>query len=403
MNPRIIISLLYAAIFGVYGVTTPFTPLILKELGLIDQEINLALSMFGLAALSSPLLISHFADRSFSVRRIMTALLVVNLFTIPLWLSATKVLVAAVITFIFYATILPALTLLDAYTVGFTLADREDNQKAAHYQSYRIWGSIGFIIPTLLFAFISRRVPIDSLIMIVVATLLSLISVMLAWKLPENIPARGAPGAPSGEALRAALRPPLRGIFISTAITGIALSMFYIAFPRFLQELGNSPENVGLISSLGVVAEIALMPFTARLIRLMTARTLILLAIATVPVRFLLITLWPTNEMVIMTQWLHAPLVIGLFISIPIFLGEVAHHSFRFSLQSLNSTLTLGVSRMIGPWLGALVIQQHGGTALDGLRMVLMVAALLSTIGFCTLYLSASSPKSANGSIPSPN
>lgn len=384
--------MLYAATFGVYGVLTPFTPLILREMGLPDHHISLALSTFGLAAILSPLIISHFADRAFAVRQIITVLLIINMLILPLWLSATTLSVAASTTFLFFATMLPVLTLLDAFTVNFSIIDKESNHRARHYQSYRIWGSVGFMIPSISFALISRYTTVDSLVMVFAALILCAISIVLARLLPHNVPAKGSE-APSREALAAAMQPPLRGIFLATSIAGLALSMFYVIFPRFLQELGNSPEEVGLITNLGVLSEILLMPFTTLLIRYLTARTLILIGIASIPIRLLLITSWPSTEMVLYTQWLHGPLVIGLFICIPILLGESARHSFRFSLQSLNSTLVLGLSRMIGPWMGAFLLQIDSHSQLDNLRLTLNSAAALACVAFAVLYLSAKAPR----------
>jgi hypothetical protein len=167
-------------------------------------------------------------------------------------------------------------------------------------------------------------------------------------------------------------------------------------FPRYLQELGNSPEEIGLITNLGVLAEIMLMPFTALLIKYLTARTLILIALASIPLRLLLITGWPTTEVVILTQWLHAPLVIGLFVCIPVLLGEAARDSFRFSLQSLNSMLVLGFSRMIGLWLGAVLLSYSQSSALENLRFTLLVAATLASVAFAVLYLSKSPDTTQN-------
>ena len=106
----------------------------------------------------------------------------------------------------------------------------------------------------------------------------------------------------------------------------------------------------------------------------------------TMPVRMALSAEWPTIPMAIGVQILHAPLVLGLFIAVPIFLQEQARPTFRHSLQGLNATMILGLTRFIGPAIGSLVMASTSAGALDGLIRGLMLAGLCGAIAAAVFY-----------------
>lgn len=381
--------LLFISCYALYGVFLPFASIVLRDQGLSDRQISIALSALGFSALFSPLLISHLADRSFSLRGILISLLLINSALAPFWYFVHSVESTALLTFSYYASIIPVISLLEAYTVNYAKNTRELDPGARHYQSYRVWGSIGFVAPSLIILPLSHWYETNGLTLGILSMLLGFISVYLSIGIPAQSPRALSKTPPSKEALFASLRPPLRGIFGSTIVAGLALSIFYIIFPRYLQELGNSTERIGLIVNIGVAAEIAFMPLTNKLIEIFGVRTLVLLALWALAVRLLLITAWPTTGMIIATQILHAPLVIGLFVSIPLFLGEYARDSFRYSLQSLNTALMIGFSRLVGPWFSAIILDTKTTTAFEGLRLSLEFAAWLGGIAFLILFFSA--------------
>jgi hypothetical protein len=153
--------------------------------------------------------------------------------------------------------------------------------------------------------------------------------------------------------------------------------------------------ELGLIINLGVLYEILVMPFAERLIRFVGIRWIILIGFATIPVRMALSAWWPTIPMAIGVQLLHAPLVLGLFVAVPIFLQEQALPSFRHSLQSLNATMIFGLTRFIGPAVGSLVVVSAPGGGLDGLIRGLVLAGLCGAVATAIFYF-ACNPKAVS-------
>lgn len=382
------IGVTYAASFMVYGVLTPFLPLILSAQGLSDTEITISMSGTGLAALVAPLFFAHLADRKFSFRRLMPALLVLTATTLALLtLSGTAAMTFAII-FGAYFTLIPALTLLDSFTMDFVIRNSGVSRKR-RFESYRVWGSLGFMVPTIGLTLLYGHNVIPHGTLLSFSVIACVAAALCASRLPDNAPSSSRGKLPSKQAFSAALTPPLRGLFIANCFASSALAIFFIMYPRFLQEIGCSTATIGLIINLGVVCEIVLMPFSGRIIQALGIRNVIMLGLLSLPVRLFITVIWPTIPVAIATQILHGPLVIGLLIGVPIFLQQNAENSFRHSLQSINTTINHGLTRIIGPIIGAMLVSLAGrADKLIGLLVPILAAGILGL--FATVWFSVS-------------
>lgn len=383
------IGVTYAVSFTIYGVLIPFLPLILNAHGLSDTEVSVAMSGTGLAALVAPIFFAHLADRKFPFRQLMPALLLVSASALMLLGFCKTTVETFIIVFATYFALIPALTLLDSFTMDFVLRNSGGTRKR-RFESYRIWGSLGFMVPTLGLTlwFSDSHIPASKLIILSVAACAA--AALCARQLPGNSPSTNKAKLPSRQALAAALKPPLRGLFIANCFSGSALAIFYIVYPRFLQEIGCSTATIGLIINLGVLYEIILMPFSGRIIAKLGITNVILLGFLSLPIRLYISALWPTVPVAIATQIFHGPLAIGLLIGIPIFLQENAESSFRHSLQSINTTINQGLTRIVGPTIGALVVGMgHPGNDLGGLLRALSAAAIFATVATICFWLTS--------------
>lgn len=383
------IGVTYAASFTIYGILIPFLPLILNALGHSDTETSLAMSGTGLAALIAPIFFAHLADRKVPFRALMPVLLLATATALALLGLSTTATSTFVIVFATYFALIPALTLLDSFTMDFVIRSSGSARKRT-FESYRIWGSLGFMVPTigLTWWFSDQHIPAPTLIALCVMS--CVVAAVCARNLPGNSPSASKAELPSRQALAAALTPPLRGLFVANCFAGSALAIFYITYPRFLQEIGCSTATTGLIINLGVLYEIILMPFSGRIIGALGLRNVILLGLLSLPIRLFISAAWPTIPVAIATQLFHGPLVIGLLIGVPIFLQQNADSSFRHSLQSVNTTINHGLTRIIGAAIAALLIGLgQSGNALHGLTRAIVAAGVLGLIG--TAYFGFSS------------
>jgi MFS family permease len=379
------IGMTYAVGFGVYGILFPFFPIVLKSQGLDDSQTSLALSGAGLAAIVGPIIFAHVADRKLAFRRLLPLLLAVATIFLELLRFSHTVGAAFCTVFLLYFFLIPGLSLLDSFCMDFVLRGA-DVGRPRRFQNYRIWGSIGFMVPAVVLALWFREHSAPADLLVTMTMCFTVATALSALMLPPNTPSTKVAKLPSVEAFRAATQSPLREFFIANFFAGIGLAIYYISYPMFLHQLGCSVVEIGLIINLGVAYEIMVMPFAERLIHAVGIRRMILIGFVTMPVRMALSAAWPTIPMAIGVQLLHAPLVLGLFIAVPIFLQEQARPTFRHSLQGLNATMILGLTRFIGPAIGSLVMASASAGALDGLIRGLMLAGLCGAIAAAVFY-----------------
>lgn len=393
------IGLTYAISFGIYGVFFPFIPLILRAKGFSDAEVGLALSAAGLSSMIGPPLFAHIADRSVQFRRLMPVLLLISTLFVCLLDKSISVFSAFAALFLLYLFLIPALSLLDSFTMDFILRHRAaESGRPRMFQDFRVWGSIGFMVPTLCLALIFRGAPLDPHLLVSITTGITLAAVLCSIFLPPNTPTKHATELPSKQALLAATRRPLRDFFIASFMVGVALGIYFTYFPRFLQELGCSMAQIGLIINLGVLFEVLLMPFGRKLIERYGLERIMLVGFLALPLRMFLMVLYPTLPMVIAVQLLHAPLALGLFVSTPIYLQRHAQPSYRHSLQSLNASLVTGLTRFIGPMLGAAVVGlMVGSSALEEIVWVIATAGVLAVGATVIFYRGCHGRRDAAG------
>jgi PPP family 3-phenylpropionic acid transporter len=395
----IVIGLTYAISFGIYGVFFPFIPLILRAKGFSDAEVGIALSAAGLSSMLGPPIFAHAADRVVQFRRLMPVLLLIS--TVFVWLldRSVSVFAAFAALFLLYLFLIPALSLLDSFTMDFILRNHApDRGRPRAFQDFRVWGSMGFMVPSLGLALAFRGAPLDPSLLVHLTLAITLAAVVCSTFLPPNSPTKHATELPSKQALLAATRRPLRDFFIASFMVGMALGIYFTYFPRFLQEMGCSIVEVGLIINLGVLFEVLLMPFGRRLIDRFGLERIMLIGFLSLPLRMFLMVICPTLPMVIAVQLLHAPLALGLFVSTPVYLQRHAQPSYRHSLQSLNAALVVGLTRFIGPMVGATVIGSMGHLVpIESLVWAIATAGVLAVVAAVVFYRGSRSERAAFG------
>jgi len=378
----------YFLAFGTLGAIVPFQPMLLHDIGMSDWHIGLVLSTPGIAALVAPALVASIADRHLSSHKILlcgyavSALALALLFTLRSFGSI--VALTLLINFI-YA---PALALLDVVSLHAVRHGLAGNLSEREFPLIRRWGSVGFITPALLLFLFTSAGGASSEIVYLVGSLLAVGSTVLSFSLPDLEPeARNAAELPTITALKELCRPPLGALILALVISSIGLSMFYFLMPRYLQELGLSMSGVGLVVTLGVLWEIALLSAAPHLLERIGIRWAAISGIGFTALRFILLAAVPSIGITVATQIFHAPLVLVLAVVVPVVFTRAAIPAIRNSLLGLASSLYNGLSRVLGPPIAGAIIATHHSGSLAGLRHAFMIAALLCAIGAVILLL----------------
>lgn len=182
-------------------------------------------------------------------------------------------------------------------------------------------------------------------------------------------------------------RPAVGALVGSVAVMSMSISIFYAFYPGYLRELGVPSSWVGLVVSLGVIAEIGCMLVFRRLLERLGVRRLMVGAAAATALRLGLLVMLPVPAVAIATQLLHGPFVLGLYVIPQLYLDRCASDRFRHSVQGVYAFLVFGAARLAGSPAGGHVAEAAaGGERLFGLRMALLLGAGLALVAAAWLW-----------------
>ena len=220
-----------------------------------------------------------------------------------------------------------------------------------NYGRIRLWGSVGFIVATMLTAYAldywgTRALPWAAGALLVCV-------VIAAFRMRE-VP-RQAHDGPRPALLAVLRQREVLAFFASTALMVSAHTSLYTFYSLYLERAGYSKTVIGAMWSLGVVAEVMLFYFQAPLLKRWGPRRLLMLAFAAAVVRFAMIGAgahW--LPLLILAQLLHAATF-------------ALHHSssvlamqrwFAGPLQARGQALYISISYGVGGTLGGLGLSQ---------------------------------------------
>jgi PPP family 3-phenylpropionic acid transporter len=298
------LGLLYAALFLVVGCYLPYLPVWLhwRQLGADQIAVLLAAPLFT-RILFTPV-ISFAADRVGGRRTILIALAWGSLLSFLLLWAADgfwQMLLASVLLAVNWTTIMP---LVETVAVAGIRSGTLD------YGRVRLWGSLSFIVASLGAGVVIGQIgPEVVLPLLVGATMLLVIGAHL---LPREFGGRGSP-APAllrGLKLKDAfdlVRAPLFLWFLLAASLIQASHALYYSFGSLTGRAQGIPAGaIGMLWSVGVVAEVALFAVSGRVIAACGTARLLMLAGLAASVRWGIMAfdppLWPTA----LLQTLHA-------------------------------------------------------------------------------------------------
>jgi len=387
------VRLHYLLLFALIGAVLPYAPVDFKQRGLSDWQVGWVMGAYGLAVLVMPAVIGHFADRRWSNRRLLGA----GYAGAALMLAALAMVErfeAVLLLFVLFAmSYTPMLSLTDGLTFGAMHTAEERGAARPTYTRLRIWGSVGFMLPALLMFALVTLVGATARSGLIVAATVGAIAALTAPLLPRTggrSAARDASApinaAPTAEAWRALSRGPLGVAIAALFLMFLAISIFYIFFSRYLEELGVPIEWIGPIHNIGVVVEIFFIIAARRVFEAVGIKGVLVAGALCMTARFALLATMPGVATAIATQVLHGPIVMSLYILPPMYLNQKADRSYRTSMQGLYGAMCYGVARVIGGAVGG-QLTALGQTPLSGICLALTFSTALAAIASTLLIL----------------
>ncbi|MBI2753245.1 MAG: MFS transporter [Betaproteobacteria bacterium] len=248
--------------------------------------------------------------------------------------------------------------------------------RAERYGPIRLWGSLGFIVSVLAAGALLDRQPVGVLLPLIAA--LMAFASLAALALPATRAPESEPGAPGlGRVLR---EPRVIALFAACFCMSVAHGALYAFYSIYLVEAGYSKTLVGLLWTLGVLAEIALFLALPSLFRRWSLRAVLLASFGAAAVRFVAIG-WGASSVALLAsaQLLHA-LTFGAYHAAAI---AAVHRLFKGPLevrgQALYASLSYGLGGAVGMLLSgwcwsalgpSLTFTISGGFGLAGALLV---------------------------------
>ncbi|NJD25642.1 MAG: MFS transporter [Betaproteobacteria bacterium] len=329
----------YFFYFAFIGAFSPYFGLYLESLSFSAWDIGLLMSQMQLMRLFGPNLWGWLSDRFGRRLAIIRLAGFISLagFSTFFWFDRLPGMLAAMAVLAFFWS--AALPLVETLTFDHLRGSSGD------YSRIRLWGSIGFIVAVLATGFALDRMTPSGVLWACLVTLAGIAG--LALLLPEAGAAAHERSVPPVAAILR--RRPVQALMAACFAMSAAHGAFYVFYSIHLTAHGYSKTAVGLLWSLGVVAEIAVFMGMAALTRRFSLRLILIASFAAAVVRFLVIG-WGAESVawMIFGQLLHG-LTFGAYHAAAIaavsrfFTGRAQGRG-----QALYSSLSFGAGGLLG-------------------------------------------------------
>lgn len=380
------LKLHFFLLYGIAGAYLPYAPVFLaRDLGMPDWQIGWVTGSYGLAVLLAPPLMATLADRKVDGRLLMAGGYGLSALALVAFAGVTGFAPAVALAVAYGLVYTPMTPLLDGIVFSDMSRERAAGRSPPSYSALRVWGSFGFMAPAVgLFAVMHYGL-MGGRAAIYAAALVSGLALACAPLLPKIVPEALGPGVPAAAAWAELRRPPTASLIGALVLLFAAISVFYAFYPRLVVEVGIDPAWVGLVTNVGVLAELPWMIFAAPLLRRFGVRALLLVGAASLAVRLVVLAALPGPATVVATQVLHGPAVLALYVLPPMILDHKAAPGFRNSVQGLYAGLCYGAARVVGAGAG-------GHAAEYGLAWAFALAGALAVAAALWLALAWRDP-----------
>jgi len=371
-RPRLLAALYYLTYFAASGTVYPYFNVYYQSVGMTNQQIGVLAALPTVMTLFATPFWSGLADR-FSLHHILLPGMLLATVVPALLLSGATTFPALAALVLFFMFLFSSAVPLAENTI-VTMLNRDRNV----YGSVRLWGAVGFGIASLATGY-AAAVWGFSVNFLICAAL-----VVLAAAVASRLPA--AASIPT-EAYFSRLRQlAANGHWRSFMVAVLLVSVGYAIFDNFsaiyLRDLGAAPDLLGLAFLLATLSEIPIFFYSPALIRRLTLRGVILMALLAFAVRGLAWSLVTTPEWGLAVQLLHGLSFSALWTAGVLYVSQIAPEGLGASAQSLFSVALMGLGRAVGALLGAALYDGLG--AAPAFRWAALIALAGAGVFFLT-------------------
>ncbi len=288
----------YLCYFATLGVLLPYWGLYLQSLGLEPDQIGELMAILLATKLVAPNVWGWIADRTgWRMGIIRLGCLAAAVTFLGVYWATDSFARLAVVMFLFSFFWNAVLPQFEAATLNHL------GRQVHRYSKIRLWGSVGFILTSTLLGLLLQAMDLDILPQLLLALFIGIWLISLA--VPTQQPLRSCvQSGPLGEVLR---QPQVLALLLVCFLIQASHGPYYAFFSIYLDTLGYRSGLIGVLWSLGVVAELGVFMLMHRLLPRFGARRLMLITLALTALRWLLISTLANKLVVLLfAQSLHA-------------------------------------------------------------------------------------------------
>lgn len=370
VSPVWLLRLYYLTSYASMGVFLPFISPWLVSFGISGFQLSLVSATRPLAGVLAPLFFGWLADR-FRLRG-----------SLMQWACVASIIPFTVISVVSLAGyrvgVLSAFVTVAAFSFlripMLTIADVAALERAQHFGSLRLWGSMGFLLAALAFGSTYQSV---GAVAFPAAISLSLLAAVAAAR---RLPQRAEP--PVTNSVRGIYEYFARRNHVVMVIVWILWSASHVAYDMcislYVHDLGGRPRDVSLAWGIGTLAEVVMMGFCGVVLPKASHLTWTFFGLLITTARWVILSQVRSLPVLLLLQPLHAISFALLWMT---WLDYVRHHSPVHLLgraQGLLSTaVSIGAAAGMFVW-GPLYTSAGPKEVFFGASCVAAVASVLS-------------------------
>ena len=357
------LSRFYFFYFSSLGALVPFWTVYLDDLSFSALQIGQLMATLAISKVIAPYLWGWIADRTgYHIRIVqLTSLLSLLCFLPLLWYQQFWSILSLMLLFsFFWNASLPQFEVVTLSQLG------EDKNR---YSQIRLWGSLGFIVTATVLGGVFERLSISYLPLIMLLIFSSI------WLSTLTVKENRKTDHTDANILSVLKRPQVLALFLSCFFIQASHGPYYTFYSLYMESLEYSRFSIGLLWSLGVLAEVVLFMFMPRLLKIRSAAFWLVVALGLTSLRWVLMA-WFSDMLllVILIQCLHAA-SFGMFHATAIHLIHDFFPNHHGRGQALYASLSFGAGGALGSLSAGLLWDAVSPT------MTFMIAGLIAFIG----------------------
>lgn len=359
----------YLLFFMFVGVTLPFLPVYYQSLDIQPSRIGVLLSVGPLFSVVAPPLWGQLADRSGRPGLVLFIVSVGSLFGFGLLLVARSFEAVLACLFVFSTFAAATTTLIDS------LAIEHVERNGGSFARVRTFGSLGFVIATLVFGFI-----VDTIDARVVVVALGLVGAYTVWagvflaRLPPRAVTEQRPDLANIRALLGDGQ--LRWLLLASATHWVASAPYHGSLGLYFGQLHLEPSTLSLSAAVAVTSEVLVFATWPNWSSKVNPKSLLLAAFAVSGARWALMGLTSSPAALVALAALHGLSFGAFYVTTISLVAQRAPGALRSTGQAIFVAVTFGLGGLIGFTGSGALFDALGGARLFQLAGLLELAPL---------------------------